>query len=89
MAEEGIHAKEFAFEDWLAEGIKGFRGGYKKLSPHLPEEFRQHTQAAHREMLLAMRSLLDAAIERAEKNLNLKRRKPPRSRWNRHYRDLI
>ena len=66
MAEEGVHAKEFAFEDWLAEGIKGFRGCYKKLSPHLPEEFRQHTQAAHREMLLAMRSLLDAAIERAE-----------------------
>ena len=63
MAEEGVHAKEFAFEDWLAEGIKGFRGCYKKLSPHLPEEFRQHTQAARREMLLAMRSLLDAAIE--------------------------
>ena len=66
MAEEGVHAKEFAFEDWLAEGIKGFRGCYKKLSPHLPEEFRQHTQTARREMLLAMRSLLDAAIERAE-----------------------
>ena len=39
MAEE----REFAFEDWLAEGIKGFRGSCKKLSPHLPEEFRQHT----------------------------------------------
>ncbi|MFQ5812560.1 MAG: hypothetical protein ACE5I2_05145 [Anaerolineae bacterium] len=62
MAEE----KEFVFEDWLAEGIKGFRGCYKKLSPHLPEEFRQHTQAAHREMLLAMRSLIDAAIECTE-----------------------
>ena len=63
MAEE----KEFAFEDWLAEGIKGCRASYKKLSPHLPEEFRQHTQAARREMLLAMRSLIDTAIERAEK----------------------
>ena len=66
MAEEGVHAKEFAFEDWLAEGIKGFRGCYKKLSPHLPEEFRQHTQSARREMLLAMRSLIDAAIESTE-----------------------
>ncbi len=62
MAEE----REFVFEDWLAEGIKGFRACRKKLSPHLTEEFRQHTQTARREMLLAMRSLLDAAIERAE-----------------------
>ena len=67
--------KEFAFEDWLAEGIKGCRASYKKLSPHLPEEFRQHTQAAHREMLLAMRSLLDAAIERAEEEPELKKKK--------------
>jgi hypothetical protein len=66
MTEEGVHAKEFAFEDWLAEGIKGFRGCYKKLSPHLPEDFRQHTKAARREMLLAARSLLDAAIECTE-----------------------
>ena len=71
MAEE----KEFAFEDWLAEGIKGFKGCYKKLSPHLPEEFRQHTKAAHREMLLAMRSLLDAAIERAEEKPDPKKKK--------------
>jgi hypothetical protein len=67
MAEEGVHAKEFDFEDWLAEGIKGFRTTCKELRPFLPEEFRQHTTAARREMLLAMRSLLDAAIERSEK----------------------
>ena len=66
MAEEGVHAKEFVFEDWLAEGIRGFRGSYKRVSPRLPEEFREHTQAARREMLLAMRSLLDAAIECTE-----------------------
>jgi hypothetical protein len=66
MAEEGVHAKEFVFEDWLAEGIRAFRGSYKRVSPHLPAEFRQHTQAARREMLLAMRSLLDAAIECTE-----------------------
>lgn len=62
MAEE----REFAFEDWLAEGIKGFRASYKKLSPLLSEEFYQHTRAARREMLLAMRSLIDAAIESTE-----------------------
>ena len=61
-----VEEREFAFEDWLAEGIKGFRAGCKKLSPHLTEEFHQHTQAARREMLLAMRSLIDAAIESTE-----------------------
>ncbi len=73
MAEE----KEFAFEEWLAEGIKGCRTSYKKLSPHLPEEFRQHTQAARREMLLAC-----AACSMRPSNLPKKnpRRKPRRSR---------
>ena len=66
MAEEGVHAKEFVFEDWLAEGIRGFRGSYKIVSSRLPEEFREHTRTARREMLLAMRSLLDAAIECTE-----------------------
>ncbi len=32
----------------------------------LPHGFIEHRRAARREMLLAMRSLLDAAIERAE-----------------------
>ncbi len=62
MAEE----REFDFEDWLAEGIKGFRARCKEPRLFLPEEFRQHSKAARREMLLAMRSLLDAAIECAE-----------------------
>jgi len=62
MAEE----REFDFADWLAEGIEGFRACCKKLSPFLSEEFYQHTRAARREMLLAMRSLIDAAIESIE-----------------------
>jgi len=62
MAEE----REFVFEDWLAEGVKGFRTRCKELRPFLPEEFRQHTKAARREMLLAARSLIDAAIECTE-----------------------
>jgi hypothetical protein len=38
----------------------------------LPEEFREHMQAPRRERLLAIRSLLDAAIERAEKKAKRK-----------------
>ena len=34
------------------------------LVPKPPSEFMKHRRAARREMLLAMRSLLDAAIER-------------------------
>ncbi len=61
MAEE----KEFVFEDWLAEGIKGLRSCAEgKTTP--PGEFAEHMRAARKEMLLAIRSLLEAAIERAE-----------------------
>jgi hypothetical protein len=40
----------------MREAIKGF----------LPEGFLEHRRAAHKEMMLAMRSLLDAAIEKME-----------------------
>ena len=40
----------------------------------LPEEARQHLRAARREQLLALRSLLDKAIERAEKPEKPKRK---------------
>ena len=51
--------KEFVFEEWLAEGIKG-------LKPRIPQEFVKHMRAAHREILLAARSILDVAVERIE-----------------------
>jgi len=61
-------AKEFVFEDWLAEGTKAFKAGFRKGRGKglLPEEFRAHLRASRKEMLLAMRSLIDAAIERVE-----------------------
>ncbi len=63
MAEE----REFLFEDWLAEGIKGLGQRIRAEKPRfLPEEFCTHIRAARREWLLAMRSLIDAAIERLE-----------------------
>lgn len=61
MAEE----KEFMFEDWLAEGVKGLRS-CPKGKRILPEESVDHMRAACKEMLLAIRSLLEVAIERAE-----------------------
>jgi len=61
-------AKEFVFEDWLAEGIRAFKAGVRKGrdKEFLPEESRAHLRTAHKEMLLAVRSLIDAAIERTE-----------------------
>jgi hypothetical protein len=51
--------KEFVFKDWLAEGVEGMRSC-------LPEKFADHMRLACREMLLANRALLDAALERLE-----------------------
>ncbi len=40
---------------------------HKSLKELLPKSYTEHSRAAHKEFLLAMRSLLDAAIERMEK----------------------
>lgn len=67
MAEEAdkLHPEEFVFEEWLAEGIRGLRSCLKGERA-LPDEFTEHARAAQKETLLAIRSLVDAAIERAE-----------------------
>lgn len=50
------------------EHAKAARDSVKKSFEELiPHGFLEHRRAARREMLLAMRSLLDAAIERMEK----------------------
>jgi hypothetical protein len=56
--------QEFVFEDWLSEGIKGFKGAWRKS--FLPDEFHAHARASRKEMLLAVRSLIDATIEHLE-----------------------
>ena len=38
----------------------------KSIETLLPEGFMEHRKAAHKEMLLAWRSMLDSAIERME-----------------------
>lgn len=60
--------KEFDLEGWLDEGMEGLRDMLKRKRPQIvPEQFKKHTRAARKEMLLAVRSLLDAAIEELEK----------------------
>jgi hypothetical protein len=59
--------KEFVFEDWLAEGIKGMKAKKShRRARIIPEEFRSHLKASKKEFLLAVRSLVDAAVERTE-----------------------
>ncbi len=69
MAEEMKEEKkrEADWEDHLAAALKGFRREFKGTMKDFPtKEFRMHTRAARREMLLAFRSLIDKAIERTE-----------------------
>jgi hypothetical protein len=69
MAEKKTKAdvEEFDLEDWLDEGMQGLRRTLKGKRPQiLPEQFKKHTRAARKEMLLAVRSLLDTAIEELE-----------------------
>jgi hypothetical protein len=39
----------------------------------LPPEGKQHVRAARRELLLAVRSMLDACIERSEQGITVRR----------------
>lgn len=64
--------EEFVFEDWLRDGINGFR---QKVESCMSGEaktfdtskFRQHMRNAQKEQLLAVRSLLDSAIDWLDK----------------------
>lgn len=61
------------FVSWLKENRPDCEGMGGRVRDVLPGEFKTHIRAAQRERLLALRSLLDAAIERTEA-------KPHRSR---------
>jgi hypothetical protein len=64
--------EEFVFEDWLRDRIKGVRS---KVEHRMKgegmdfdtSEFRMHMRMAGKEQLLAMRSLLDNAIDWLDK----------------------
>ncbi len=60
--------EEFVFEDWLRDGIKGVRSKIESRmysegrSRFDASEFRAHMRNARKEQLLAVRSLIDSAI---------------------------
>ncbi len=60
-------SEEFHVKDWLAEGFEGMKSRVQLPSYRLlPEEFGEHLRASGKEVLLAFRSLFDAAIEKVE-----------------------
>jgi hypothetical protein len=64
--------EEFVFEDWLRDGFRGVRSKFEQRikSEDLSfdtSEFRQHMRNAGKEQLLAVRSLLDSAIDWLDK----------------------
>jgi len=69
MPEKTHHAEEASPR--LKEARAHVRAAHESfrlsLQDLIPKGFTEHRKAARKEMLLAMRSLLDAAIERSEK----------------------
>jgi len=68
MAEKTHHAAEMSprlreAREHAQAARASLRKSFEELIPH---GFLEHRRAARKEMLLAMRSLLDAAIERME-----------------------
>ncbi|HXV42367.1 MAG TPA: hypothetical protein VEC96_04855 [Anaerolineae bacterium] len=64
--------EEFVFEDWLRDGVKGFREKVEKRMKvegvdFDTSEFRMRMRNASKEQLLAVRSLLDNAIDWLDK----------------------
>jgi len=56
--------KEFNFEEWLRDELKGFCGKFEYEARGFDfSEFRAHLRSAQREQLLAIRSLIDRALE--------------------------
>jgi hypothetical protein len=58
--------KTFVLEDWLSDGVKGARASLKRRKEREPSAFRLHLRSAAKETLLAVRSVLDEAIETLE-----------------------
>lgn len=61
--------ESFEFEEWLRDGLKGFRAKVSTCAQRQGQrqfdtsEFRQHMRNARKEQLLAVRSLIDSAVE--------------------------
>ena len=69
-------SEEFSFTGWLSSGIQGARDALQGSGGGLlPQEFSQHMQTSRKELLLAFRSLFDAAIEKTNAAKKSSRRK--------------
>ena len=67
MAEKTHHAEISPRIREAREHAKAARASMRKsIEELIPHGFLEHRRAARKEMLLAMRSLLDAAIERLD-----------------------
>ena len=68
MTEEQTTPQKDPRVEEIRQHMKAAREAWKKsMEEILPPGFREHRRAARREMLLAFRSMLDAAIEHTEK----------------------
>ena len=55
--------EEFVFEDWLRDGLKGMRGKFGHGKRFDTSDFYAHIRNAQKEQLMAVRSLIDSAID--------------------------
>ena len=65
---ENSSPEGFAWEQWLSEGLSGFQKLLRGMGPD--KEFWLHVRAAERELLLAMRVLIEARLRRFEEQAN-------------------
>ena len=67
-ADAGGPFKEFVLTDWVREGIEEMCHKIKWSREQLElENFRKHVRNTQKERLIAMRNMIDTAIERLEK----------------------
>jgi hypothetical protein len=60
--------KEFVLTEWLRDGMEDMCHKMKYSKEQFePVNFRRHIRNAQKEQLLAMRSIIDSALERLEK----------------------
>lgn len=66
-------------EAWPEEDVKSVQEAWREfkgaLRGTLPDEFWEHRRAARKEMLLAVRSLVDSAIEHLEEEEHSQRKR--------------
>jgi len=67
-ADDNGPAKAFDFEEWLKDGMKGFKQTVEDEIDFDLSDFKKHVKKAQKEQLLAVRSLLDKAIDFLDKD---------------------